>query len=144
MIANEDLTHKILKTITLLTSHARKRIISHDNIKLYPSEIHLLMSIQTGRDTNLTRIAEHIGLTKGAVSQTVSRLQKKGIIKKDSDTSRKNELRILFTEKGEKLMKHVIQMRNSLVSKYLNYIKTLDDPEKLIISEFLDLMIQST
>ena len=140
MIEDKELIHKILETIAKITSHAQKRVITYDKTKLYPSEIHLLMSIHAGQDTNVTKIADHIGLTKGAISQTLTRLKKKGIIKKNSDTRRKKEVHVTFTEKGEKLMQHIIEMRNSLISKYLNYISVLDENDKQVISEFLDLL----
>ncbi|MFW9971740.1 MAG: MarR family winged helix-turn-helix transcriptional regulator [Candidatus Odinarchaeota archaeon] len=140
MMENKELIHKILETITRITSHAQKRVVTYDKTKLYPSEIHLLMSIHAGQDTNVTKIANHIGLTKGAISQTLARLKKKGIIDKNSDKQKKNELHITFTEKGEKIMQHIIEMRNSLISKYLNYVNLLNENDKQVISKFLDLL----
>ena len=141
MINDEKLVHKILESISKITFLDRRRVVVYEKTKLFPSEIHLLLFIYAGSDKNLTKIAEHIGLTKGAISQTLSRLQKKGIVKKEPDTNKKNELHILFTNKGEKLMKHVIKLKSSLSSEYLNYIKTLSDEKKQAISDFLDIMV---
>ena len=48
--------------------------------KLYPSEIHLLLLIDAQSQLNATGLAERLGLTKGAVSQTLTRLEKKGVL----------------------------------------------------------------
>ncbi|MFX0071118.1 MAG: MarR family winged helix-turn-helix transcriptional regulator [Candidatus Hermodarchaeota archaeon] len=141
MITDEELVHKILESISRMTFLEQRRVVIFNKTKLYPSEIHLLLSISEGHDTNVTKIAEHFGLTKGAVSQTLSRLQKKGLIKKDLDTKKKNELHILYTNKGEELIKHIINMKMNLGSEYLNFIKKLSEKEKQAISDFLDKMV---
>lgn len=50
--------------------------------KLYSSEIHLLLHIGESAENrrNATRIGEAFGITKGAVSQTLSRLVHKGLL----------------------------------------------------------------
>ncbi len=141
MVSDKLLVSKILQTISRLTFLDKKKIINFEDLKLYPSEIHLLLFIFHIRDTNLTKIAEFIGLTKGAISQTLTRLVKKGVITKETEPYKKNQLHIQFTPKGEKLMKHVVDFRNSLEQRYLNYVNTLSDEEKKVISHFLDKMV---
>lgn len=141
MINDKKLVHKIFNHISHLTFLERKKIFVFENIKLYPSEIHLLFFIHDGQDTNLTKIAKHIGLTKGAISQTLSRLQKKGVIVKEPNSNRKNEIHVTFTQRGKNLMEHVITVKGTLVSKYFNYIKTLSEEQKETISNLLDFMI---
>ncbi|NVM18917.1 MAG: MarR family transcriptional regulator [Candidatus Lokiarchaeota archaeon] len=138
-----ELVQKILDTITKITSVDRRRVIAFDKSRLYPSEIHLLMSIHAGQNTNLTKIAKHIGLTKGAISQTLTRLQKKGVIIKKPDTNKKNELHLTFTTKGEKLMEHIIKLKKTLSFEYLQYLKNHSEKEKQIISNFLDKLIDT-
>ena len=142
MVSDKLLLNKIFQSISNLTSLDRKKIIHFEDLKLYPSEIHLLLFIFHIRDTNITRIAEFLGLTKGAISQTLTRLAKKGVIHKETEPHNKNQLHIRFTTRGEKLMKHVIEFRNSLEEKYLDYISTLSNEEKKIISHFLDKMVK--
>jgi DNA-binding MarR family transcriptional regulator len=58
--------------------------------------IHLIL-VMSEQPTNATQMAQALHVTKGAVSQTISRLKKKGIIKKDKDPYLKNELTLMFT-----------------------------------------------
>jgi DNA-binding MarR family transcriptional regulator len=93
------------------------------------------------QDKNITQIADHLGLTKGAISQTLSRLNKKGIIIKENEPSQKNQLHIQLTEKGKMLMDHVNEFRNFLEVEFLNYLEAKSIEEKQLISDFLDTMI---
>ena len=141
MIEDKELVNKILENISKLTFLDKRKVFTHEKTKLYPSEIHLLFYIHDGQDKNLTKIAKYLGLTKGAISQTLSRLQKKGVIIKEPDSTRKNELHVTFTMKGKNLMKHVIEVKKTLGLEYLDYIKTLSEDQKELISNFLDIMV---
>ena len=138
---NWDLVTKIFETISKLTSLERRRNIIYKGMKLYPSEIHLLLFIYHIQDKNITQIANHLGLTKGAISQTLSRLNRKGIIVKETEPLRKNQLHIQFTEKGKVLMDHVNEFRSFLETEFISYLESKSSNEKNIISEFLDTMV---
>jgi len=114
MSQDRELVAKILDSITLLASLDKKRIVTHEGEKLHPSEIQLLMFLYHVQDTNITAIATKMGLTKGAISQTLSRLQKKGIISKEMFPKKKNELQVQFTASGEQLMAQLNKGKKSL------------------------------
>ena len=141
MINEKELVNKIFRSISKIVFLDRKRIINYKDLKLFPSEIHLLLFVYHIQNTNITKIAEHIGLTKGAISQTLSRLNRKGLIIKETDPYKKNQLYIQFTQKGEILMKHIIEVKNDMEDEYSKYQKTLSDKEKLVISNFLDKLV---
>jgi DNA-binding MarR family transcriptional regulator len=141
MSQDRELVAKILDSISILVSLDKKRIITHKGEKLHPSEVQLLMFLYHVQDTNITAIAEKMGLTKGAISQTLSRLQKKGIISKEMFPEKKNELHVQFTDSGEQLMTQLNKGKKSVEGKYRRYIQTLSAKEKEAISNFLDKMV---
>ncbi len=47
-------------------------------MELYPAEIHMVMAVDMRDGAGVTELAEELGITKGAVSQLVSKLVKKG------------------------------------------------------------------
>ncbi|MFX1420624.1 MAG: MarR family winged helix-turn-helix transcriptional regulator [Promethearchaeota archaeon] len=141
MLNNQKLVNKILETISKLTFVERRRKITYKGIELYPSEIHLLLFVYHFQDKNLTKIADRLGLTKGAISQTLSRLTKKGIILKETEPFQKNQLHIQFTDKGKILMDHVNEFRGFLDTEFLSYLKTKTSGEKQLISDFLDTLV---
>ena len=141
MSQDRELVTKILDSIALVVSFDKKRIITHEGEKLHPSEIQLFMFLYHEQNTNVTAIANEMGLTKGAISQTLSRLQKKGIISKEMFPEKKNELRVQFTDSGEQLMIQLNKSKKSLEGKYRRYIQALSNKEKEVISNFLDKMV---
>ncbi|MFX1461536.1 MAG: MarR family winged helix-turn-helix transcriptional regulator [Promethearchaeota archaeon] len=141
MITNQNLVGKILETISKLAFLEKRRKIIYKDIKLYPSEIHLLLFVYHIQDKNITQIAENLGLTKGAISQTLSRLHKKGIIIKETEPFQKNQIHIQFTDKGKLLMDHVNEFKGFLETEFLSYLKTKSSREKQLISDFLDTLV---
>jgi DNA-binding MarR family transcriptional regulator len=141
MSQDKELVEKILDSISILNSLDKKRIVTHEGQRLHPSEILLLMHLFHVQNTNVIAIAKKMDLTKGAISQTLSRLQKKGIISKEMYPEKKNELRVQFTEKGDLLMTLLNKSKKSLERKYMRYIKSLSESDKQVVSEFLDKMI---
>ncbi len=141
MSQDRELVAKILDSIATLVSLDKKRVVTHKGEKLHPSEVQLLMFLYHVQDTNITAIAKEMGLTKGAISQTLSRLQKKGIISKEMFPEKKNELHVRFTESGDELMNQLNKGKKSIEGKYRRYIQTLSKKEKDAISAFLDKMV---
>lgn len=141
MIQNKELVNKILESISKIAFLNRRRIVIHHDLKLYPSEIHLILFVYYVQNTNITKIANKLGLTKGAISQTLSRLYDKGIIIKMTDPYKKNELHVQFTSKGLTLVKHLIEIKKHIENEYLIYIKTLSEEDKHVISDFLDKIV---
>ncbi|TFG32141.1 MarR family transcriptional regulator [Candidatus Thorarchaeota archaeon] len=141
MSQDRELVVKILDSIALLVSLDKKKIVTYADEKLHPSEIQLLMHLYHIQDTNITAIAKEMNLTKGAISQTLSRLQKKGIISKEMYPQNKNELHVQFTDSGEQLMAQLNKGKKSIEGKYRRYIQALSNKEKKTISDFLDKMV---
>lgn len=115
----------------------KRRIIRFKEISLYPSEVHLILEIVQNRDTNATRIAEALGLTKGAVSQTLTRLEKKGILTKTKDPYNKNELTLSLTPMGQEACALCLEIRDSFARAQEDFISTLDPVEKTAVLKFL-------
>ncbi len=69
-------------------------------IPLYRSETHTLQAIGREPGINITRLAERMGVTKGAVSQTVAKLVKKKLVRKRPSPSSGRELELDLTALG--------------------------------------------
>jgi len=72
----------------------------------YHSEKHMLDIIGDNPDANITELSGLIGVTKGAVSQAVSRLEKKGAVKREKAAGNEKEVRIRLTGKGWEIYRH--------------------------------------
>ena len=71
-------------------------------VSLYRSEIHTIKSIGDNPGINMTTLAEKMGVTKGAVSQTINKLVNKGLVVKASADDNAREILPQLTELGWK------------------------------------------
>lgn len=69
-------------------------------IPLYGSEIHTIQAIGKSIGMNVTQLAEKMGVTKGAVSQMVSKLVEKGMVRKARAQDNAKEVVLHLTELG--------------------------------------------
>lgn len=69
---------------------------------LTPAEIHTIDAIGKNTGTNVTQLAEKLGVTKGAVSQMISRLHGKGLVNKLKDSENEKEVVLMLTKQGKK------------------------------------------
>ena len=67
---------------------------------MYGSEIHTVQAIGKSAGINVTQLAERMGVTKGAVSQMVSRLVEKGMVQKARAQDNAKEVCLNLTELG--------------------------------------------
>ena len=66
------------------------------------AEIHTIDAIGKNAGTNVTQLAERLGITKGAVSQMITRLHSKGLVSKLKDSENEKELVLILTKPGKK------------------------------------------
>ncbi|MGE5415783.1 MAG: MarR family winged helix-turn-helix transcriptional regulator [Acidobacteriota bacterium] len=67
---------------------------------LHPSEIHSVDVIGRNQGINVTELAKKLGVTKGAVSQMLSKLTRKGLVKKARDAGNDKEVILELTDDG--------------------------------------------
>ena len=67
---------------------------------LYPSEIHAVEAIGKHPEAHMAEIARILGVTRGAIQQTVDRLVKKGLVEKFMDESDRKRVYLELTAKG--------------------------------------------
>ncbi len=68
---------------------------------LHPSEIHAVEMIGKNPGINVTGLAESLGVTKGAVSQIVKRLEKKALVARYKDPKDEKCVLVGLTRRGK-------------------------------------------
>ncbi|MFB5761527.1 MarR family transcriptional regulator [Paenibacillus medicaginis] len=77
-----------------------------DNLKGYkPSEVHCIESIGKNTDPNVTKLAESLYMTRGALSKLTKRLIEKGLIESYQKPDNKKEIYFRLTEQGKVIYK---------------------------------------
>lgn len=72
---------------------------------LYPSEIHIIEAIGKNHGNTVNEICQKFGVTKGAISQIVYKLSKKGLVTKKRKPDFYKEIMLSLTAKGRKAFK---------------------------------------
>jgi DNA-binding MarR family transcriptional regulator len=71
--------------------------------KFYHSERHMLDIVGNNSGLNVTEFAKAAGVTKGAISQVVSKLEKKGALKRFKRDDNDKEILLKLTGLGERI-----------------------------------------
>jgi DNA-binding MarR family transcriptional regulator len=71
-----------------------------DGVLLYTSEIHLIDVAGRFPDESMTSIATRLGITKGAISQTAKKLERKGYLERTAPTGNNKTVLLRLTDKG--------------------------------------------
>src|SRR5208283_1992850 len=100
----KNLSEQIRRVINRLIFLEKRTVLRHGGLKLHPSEIHLMQVISEYPDLSAGEMAQKLGISNGAVSQTLARLERKGVITKFKDPTLKNRMSAAFTASGKDAM----------------------------------------
>jgi DNA-binding MarR family transcriptional regulator len=100
----QTLIDQFLKILHLYSVINRKPKDYGTGDLLYFTEIHTIAMVGKNREINITRLAEIMGVTKGAISQTIRKLVSKDLIKR-TNTNNKKEINLSLTKKGILVLK---------------------------------------
>ncbi|QTX32557.1 winged helix DNA-binding protein [Aminithiophilus ramosus] len=96
------ISYGLLFVIVRLQELERKTHTYGTDEPLFIAEIHMVKAIREHPEAHLTALADRLGVTKGAVSQLVKKLEEKGMIVKDRDPANRARVVLSLTAKGEK------------------------------------------
>lgn len=77
----------------------KKRTYGTD-LPLSKAEIHTIAAVGNHPNINITSLAEHLGITKGAASQMIYKLVDKGVVEKKVSPDSDTEVVLNLTENG--------------------------------------------
>ncbi len=101
------------------------------------AEMYLLEMLGAHEGMSMTRLAELMQLTKGAVSQTFKKLEKKGLVKKYSDPANASRALLYLSPEGKKTLKAHEKWHHEKDGGFMDYLKGLKPAEILTIRDFL-------
>jgi DNA-binding MarR family transcriptional regulator len=100
----QNLIDLFLKILHLYSVIGRKPKNYGTGDLLYFTEIHTITVVGKNKEVNMTHLAEMMGVTKGAISQTIRKLVNKNLILKSNINNRK-EVNLKLSEKGLAVLK---------------------------------------
>jgi DNA-binding MarR family transcriptional regulator len=97
-------------------------------------EVHMIEAIGNRPGANVTAVAEGLGVTKGAVSQMVSRLSKKGYVTGTTLRGNGNEVSLDLTAKGKMAYQGHAKYHAAM---YANVFKDITNEELSVLDKVL-------
>lgn len=97
----KQISELLLDTICKFDERDSKERNFGTDVNIHHSEIHMIKFIKENTNLHISAIARKLGITRGAVSQTINRLQKKGLITKEMNEVNNSKLIVKLTHKGE-------------------------------------------
>lgn len=101
------------------------------------SEIHLIEIIGDNDNLSVTDISKHLGITKGAVSQNLKRLETKGLSTKQIDPENLSRAIVQLTAKGHTAYWAHKHWHETMDGGFAKYLDDLDRKDLNIIVLFL-------
>ena len=96
----EQIMDKFDRAVMITESMHSPSLSFGTGVLMYRREIHTIQAIGRNPGINVTALAEYMGVTKGAVSQIIKKLNKKGLVRKTHATGNAKEAILELTDLG--------------------------------------------
>ncbi len=131
-------TPDILGLIEKVEKIRKSSVYDAGYVTIMSSEMETIKTIGDNEPIHVTRLAELLGVTKGAVSQQLTKLEKKGLIAKNTDSENASRKLISLTYLGRRMYE-----RHDRFHKELNLmVEELLQSASKESREFLELFIE--
>jgi DNA-binding MarR family transcriptional regulator len=97
----KDLIARFIRIVGLFNKLDSRPYDFGTSERLYRSEVHMLQAIGRGEGRTVTELGGAFGVTKGAVSQVVGKLEAKGYLLKERNPAYGKELLLSLSAKGK-------------------------------------------
>lgn len=96
----DDIVFQLMRLSTRMVELHKKPKDFGCGVLLFPAEVHTLSAVYQNPQSNMTEIAALLRVTKGAVSQMISKMEAKGLVKKMFAPGSEKQRILRVTEKG--------------------------------------------
>ncbi len=138
---SDDVMKKYIDSLDRLANRyfilARATVDFGTGEKLTASEIHSIEAVGNNKGITVSKLSVILGITKGAVSQMIGKLERKGYVSKARPTDSWKELELSLTVKGEKAFRGHVAFHRKMESAMLEEIEKYSSQE---IESHLELM----
>lgn len=106
------------------------------------SEIHLIEVVGQNEGLSVTDLAKRLGITKGAVSQTLKKLEVKDLVVKEVDPTNTSRITVSLSTKGKVAYYSHLQWHEAVDGGFRDYFVHLPEDKIRFLEEFLSILEQ--
>lgn len=132
------ISYTFLRVVTKISELDRKTRHYGTDQLLYEAEIHMVKSIKENEGIHVTGLADMLGVTKGAVSQIIGKLERKGMIVKDTDPRNLSRLILRLTAKGETAYLHHEKLHQQFDGLFNSALENASEENKAFLKNFFN------
>jgi DNA-binding MarR family transcriptional regulator len=108
--------------------------------ELSGAEIHLIEVAGQNEGLSVTDLAARLGKTKGAISQTLKKLEAKGLIVKQVDPANVSRITVGLSTKGKVAFYSHLQWHEAMDGGFRDYFVNLSEDRIRFLEEFLSIL----
>ncbi len=142
LTAMEKRTQQLVNTLVRVVNKAvaNEKKPRHFGVPelMHASEIHMVMHIGDNHGVHISELARLCGITRGAVSQLVAKLEKKGLVAKTEDPQNSLKTVPMLTNKGKVAYFAHAQHHEEMDRDLFEFINRLDEDQFSLIEDFLN------
>ncbi len=131
-------SYTFLRIVSKISQFDKKTRYYGTDEPLYEAEIHMIKSIKENEGIHVTGLADMLGVTKGAVSQIIMKLDNKGMIIKDTDPRNQSRLLLRLTSKGETAYMHHEKLHKKYEEIFDDLLENAAEENKMFFRELLN------
>ena len=106
------------------------------------SKIHVIEVVGQNEGLSVTDLAKRLGVTKGAVSQKLKRLEAKELVVKEVDPANTSRITVSLSTKGKVAYYSHLQWHEAMDGGFRKYFVNLPEDKIRFLEEFLSLLEQ--
>lgn len=141
-----DIVNEIILSLKKIQENNEINVPNIKN-KLNFSQVHCIAAIEYIEDVNITKLAQELGMTTGAITKMCRKLLNEGYVSKYQKEGNNKEVYYNLTELGLTVSEIHKKIHEKSYNKKKYIIEQYSDEEKAIILRFLDdmnLMVEDT
>jgi DNA-binding MarR family transcriptional regulator len=136
------ISYSLLKAIFMFMDIDKKTRYYGTDVPLFYAEIHLIKAIKENEGIHITGLAQYLEVTKGAVSQMLMKLEKKGFIVKEKDPGNQSRFLLKLTPKGETAHLNHMRLHQEFDEIVNDILKDQDQAKIEFLQHFLTRLIE--
>jgi DNA-binding MarR family transcriptional regulator len=136
----KDLIARFIRIVGLFNKLDTKPYDFGTDERLYRSELHVLQAIGRGEGRTVTELGSAFGITKGAVSQVVGKLETKGYLVKERNPAYGKELLLSLSAKGKVAFKSHEALHARIDKAFLASMGPVSQEELVRFERFLGMI----
>jgi DNA-binding MarR family transcriptional regulator len=126
---SKEIMDRFIRLVHMYNAMEKAPIRHGNDFDLFHSERHMLDQVGENPGINVTEFARMVGVTKGAVSQVIKKLETKGLVRRYKKGDNDKEVFIALTEQGAVACKERKRINRETIREISEELRRYSDEE---------------